>query len=122
MASVTGSSEDESVVDSDEEGSEEFSGEEDLEDEEEGLSWDELEKEAARYATEPLHLLIHLYNFFLCPFYSQDPKCIALLISLPCTSCRFTVSLVASQVDKLPLDFQLISLCFFERFVIENKS
>ena len=46
-----GSSEDESVVDSDEaEGSEEYSGEEDLDEEEEGLSWDELEEEAKRFA------------------------------------------------------------------------
>jgi len=49
----TGSSEGESVVDSDDEGddSEEYS--ELDEDEEEGLSWDELEEEAKRYTLSP---------------------------------------------------------------------
>ena len=43
-------SDDESVVDSDEaEASEDYSGDEELDDDEEGLSWDELEAEAVRY-------------------------------------------------------------------------
>ncbi len=51
------SSEDESVVDSDEAAeSEDYSEEE--EDEEEGLSWDELEEEAKRYLDPPLSLCL----------------------------------------------------------------
>lgn len=42
-------------MDSDEaEGSEEYSGEEDLDEEEEGLSWDELEEEAKRYVSKTM--------------------------------------------------------------------